>query len=78
LSETILKRIKTRFVRNLKERESEMIDWDVPTEIYEPKGVNTEINTALVTPHAVLICPTCGIHNHLKNNKFIRCAYGVI
>jgi ribosomal protein L40E len=68
---SVIDRLKTRFVRNLKEREEDIIDWEVPTEIYEP----TEINTALVTPHTVLICLTCNTHNHLKNHKCIKCDY---
>ena len=69
-AETVLERIKTRFVRNLKERE---LDWDVPTEIYTPE-LET-INTELVTKDTVLICLTCGTHNHLKNHKCIKCDY---
>jgi ribosomal protein L40E len=69
-SETILERIKARFVRNLKERE---LDWDVPTEIYTPE-LET-INTELVTKDTVLICLTCNTHNHLKNNKCVKCDY---
>ena len=69
-SETILERIKARFVRNLKERE---LDWDVPTEIYTPE-LET-INTELVTKDTVLICSTCNTHNHLKNNKCVKCDY---
>jgi len=72
-AETVLERIKTRFVRNLKERESEMIDWDVPTEVYTPE-LET-INTELVTKDTVLICSTCGTHNYLKNHKCIKCDY---
>ena len=67
---TILERIKTRFVRNIKERE---LDWDVPTEIYTPE-LET-INTELVTKDTVLICLTCNTHNHLKNAKCIKCDY---
>ena len=67
---TILERIKTRFVRNIKERE---LDWDVPTEVYTPH-LET-INTELVTKDTVLICLTCNTHNHLKNAKCIKCDY---
>lgn len=73
---SVIDRLKTRFVRNLKEREEDMIDWEVPTEIYTPH-LET-INTELVTKDTVLICLTCGTHNHLKNNKCIRCDYRVI
>jgi ribosomal protein L40E len=67
---TVLERIKARFMRNLKERE---LDWDVPTEIYTPE-LET-INTELVTKDTVLICSTCNTHNHLKNNKCVKCDY---
>ena len=67
---SVIDRLKTRFVRNLKERE---LDWDVPTETYTPE-LET-INTELVSKDTVLICLTCNTHNHLKNHKCIKCDY---
>jgi hypothetical protein len=51
LDHPVMKRLKDRFAK----REEDMNDWEVPTEIYETKGVNTEINTVLVTPDTVLM-----------------------
>lgn len=56
-----------------------MEDWEVETEVYEPKPYEgTTINTEIIAKETVYLCPTCKGHNYLKNNKCIRCDYKLV
>ena len=74
-AETIIHRLVTRANKNLQQDES--VEWEAPTEIYEPpKGLET-INTELVSKDTIMVCLTCGFRNRLKNARCVKCDYQI-
>ena len=72
---TIMKRLLSRAEKNTQQDES--VEWEAPTEIYEPpKGLET-INTELVSKDTILVCLTCGFRNRLKNARCVKCDYQI-